>query len=433
METRRIVAFAQQSKWGSIISGVSFVLICIATLTPGAPPPPAGSIPVCRGWCDDPLLADFARNIVLFMPLGFGLRLAGVRTRWAVLFGSALSATVELLQIRVVVGRDASFLDWISNTIGTVLGVLAAVYLYSLLRPRPRTAARLAICALGGWVFVLALGGWGIQPAPTGFAYWGERTPRLRTFPPFRGELRSGRVNGFEVPSGPLPNEDTVRKSLRAGRVRVDATVLSGPSTPPAEIAPIVRIADGTQREILLLGRGGKELVFRYRSRATAMRLEAPAFALARVFDSGSDGDEELLDPSESLSAVLDSGRLVLSARNQHRLRQLQFDLSPAVAWSFFVPWDEWLGPNTSFLSTLWLGALLLPAGYWTRGAARERKGRGRWIGLLALATVVATIAVLPRIFGLPAAPASHYVAGIVGLGAGWILAIFSSRSQPAR
>src|SRR5215510_13320627 len=111
----RTVALAQQSKWGSIIAVGSILFICVATLTPGSPPSPDDATSICHWWCEDSLVADFARNILLFLPMGFGLRLAGVRSSWAILAGVCLSATVELLQIRIIVGRDASVLDWISN------------------------------------------------------------------------------------------------------------------------------------------------------------------------------------------------------------------------------------------------------------------------------------------------------------------------------
>ena len=426
------MAFAQQSKWGSIIAGISFVLVCLATLTPGGPPPPPGSMPVCTGWCDDPLMADFARNIVLFMPLGFGLRLAGVRMPWAILFGSALSATVELLQIRVVVGRDASFLDWTSNTIGTISGAVIAAELHRILLPRSVAATRFVICAVAAWIGVLALGAWGIQPAPTGFQYWGERTPRLRAFPPFRGALLSGRVEGSEMPSAPLPNEDILRRSMSLGQIRVNAVVLPGPHSPPAEIAPIVRVADRTQREILLLGRGGKELVFRYRARATALRLETPAFALERVFET-QDGARDTIDPADSLAATLDHGHLVLSARTQQGFLVRRFDLSPGLSWSFFVPWDQWLGPDSAFVSMVWLGALLIPAGYWMGLASRGGGGRGLILVFICVASVVATVALIPTIFGLPASPSSEYVSALLGLGAGWVCSLLVRRLAATR
>jgi len=427
----RIVAFEPQPKWGSIIAAVSVAFICLATLSPGAPEPP-GAQPNCQPWCDDPLLADFIRNIVLFAPMGFGLRLAGVRARWAIVAGTLLSAAVELLQLQVIVGRDASVLDWISNTLGTMAGVGIASQLRAILLPLPRSALRLTIGAVTGWVAILVLGAWGIQPAPTELPFWGQRTPRLRQYPPFRGRLLSGRLNGVELPSARVGNDENIRGPLRAGRSHVDAIVLPGLPSPQAEIAPILRVADGGLREILLLGRSDQELVFRYRLRATSLRLETPAFALARAFASIRDNVGEGPEVPESLSVALDRGRLTLTAQNQGEIHRRVFDLTAASAWSFFLPWEYWYGPNAAFLSLLWLGALLLPAGYWGAHSARER--RTRWTALaIALMIVPATLVALPRAFPLAPAMASQFIAAIGGLALGWSVAVLVERRQRRR
>ena len=407
---------AQQSKWGSIIAGVSVLLICVATLTPGTPPS-AAALAECNGWCTDSLVADFARNIVLFLPLGFGLSLAGVRTSRAILLGSCLSATVELLQIRIIVGRDASALDWMSNSLGTIAGALLATHLSSLTRPRPRTAAALLVLALSVWVGVLVLGAWGIQPAPSGDPYWGQRAPELGDAPPFRGELLSARVNGLEIPSERLMNDDTIRAPLAAGRIRVEAIVRPGPSPAPGGIAPIVRIADGARREIFMLGRGGKELVFRVRLRASSLRLETPAFALAGAFQDEQNVQPKVADLPESLFASVDAGRVRLAAR-QDGGPSREFDLSPAVAWSFFLPWDYWFGPNAAWISQLWLGALLFPVGYWAALAERD----ARRTMLITTTLVVLTLILIPPLFSLPRVRLSHVLASLVGLALGWAL-----------
>ena len=341
---------AQQSKWGSIIAGVTALLICVATLTPGTPPT-AAEIAACSGWCTDSLVADFARNIILFLPLGFGLRMAGVRPGRALLVGACLSAAVEILQIRVIVGRDASFLDWISNSLGTMTGVVIATHGSILIRPRSQTAAALSLVALGLWLGILLLGAWGIQPAPSSDPYWGQRAPQLGDSPQFLGELLSARVNDVEIPSERMANDDAIRGPLGDGRVRVEAIVRPGPPPPPAGIAPIVRIADGAEREIVLLGRGGKELVFRVRLRASMLRLETPAFALAGAFRDGGNFEPETVESPESLFAVVDRGRVRLAARGDGEARSREYELSPAVAWSFFLPWDYWFGPNAAWIS----------------------------------------------------------------------------------
>jgi len=389
-------------------------------LTPGTPPSPE-EIAACRGWCGDSLVADFVRNIILFLPVGFGLRLAGVRTSRAILFGTCLSAAVELLQLRVIVGRDASVLDWISNTVGTVVGTLIAIHSTSLIRPRPRTAATLTIAALALWVGILLLGAWGIQPAPSSDPYWGQRAPQLGDFPPFRGKVLSVRVNGVEIPSERMVNDDAIRAPLRAGRVRLDANVLPGPPPLSTGIAPIMRIADGAEREILMLGRGGDEMVFRVRLRASTLRLETPAFALASAFEDVPRVYPKVVDSPESLFASFDGGRVQLAARRKGHARSREFELNPGVAWSFFLPWDYWFGPNAASISRLWLWALLFPVGYWA-AMTTEQRGARRPI-LITMTFVALTLVIVPELFSLPHIRVSLVLSALAGVLLGWVVA----------
>ena len=78
---------------------------------------------------------DMASNVLGYVPLGGLVALALVRDRrWgagsaaigAVLAGSALSLSLELLQ-HLLPGRVPSALDWVCNTAGSALGVLLAL------------------------------------------------------------------------------------------------------------------------------------------------------------------------------------------------------------------------------------------------------------------------------------------------------------------
>ena len=391
------MALAQQAKWGSIIAGAGFVFICAATLTPGSIPPPDASADLCRGWCDDVLIADFARNIVLFLPFAFGLALAGVRPLWALLAGSALSALVELLQINIIVGRDSSVLDWISNSLGAALGVAIATGRGTLVNPRPRSALWLMGLALTTWMALLLLGAWGLMPAPGTNSYWGERAPRLGSLPPFLGELQSARVNGTELPSARVADAEAIRVPLREGQLAVEAIVYPGPETPASQVAPIVRVADGERREILLLGRSADELVFRYRSHANVLRLQSPSFSLPHAFVTAADTAQRQL--TQTLSAQLENGRVLLAARRGGRPLEQIVAIDPALAWTFFVPWDYRIGTKTAWLGDLWIGLLLVPAGYWSLALSRAR--RSRWPIATATTLPLMLLAIVPAAFGL--------------------------------
>ena len=416
------------ARLGWAIAAAALLVICIATLTPSTPGIIRGANALTRArWTADALLADFLRNIVLFVPLGLGLRLAGVRTRQAILAGALVSLGVELLQATVVHGRDASVLDWLSNSLGTVVGAMLGTYGAALLAPPPRRAAWLSVAWLACWLASLLLGAWGLRPAPTFARYWGERTPRIGSYADYRGELSSVRLNDVEVPSAPLLNDASVRQSLRAGRVRIAAVVRPGPE-PYSGLAPIVRVADEASREILVLAESRRGLVLKVRLRASTAGLETPGVVLPGAFPvHTAEGDG--FAAAESVFAQLEDGRVRLAALGQFGTRRTEVALRPSFVWSFVVPWEYNLGSAAGFLGAVWLAALLLPVGYY--GAAVER--RSYRLGLLAL-TVVALafgVEVVPLLFSLPRASPAEWLAAIAGLALGY--ASGRRRAQNAR
>jgi len=104
-------------------------LILVATLSPE----PEAVWTTCE-WPG--CLLDVAQNLVLFAPLGVSLFLATRSHTKSIAVGAALSLAIELLQLHVVRGRDASLADWIANTIGTAAGAQLAVAADAVLRRR---------------------------------------------------------------------------------------------------------------------------------------------------------------------------------------------------------------------------------------------------------------------------------------------------------
>lgn len=85
---------------------------------------------------------EFLANIVLFVPLGLLVPLAIGRLRsrvlWlTVLLGFVLSACIELAQLAIP-GRVSDVRDVMSNTLGTVVGVLVVWALRPVVAPRIR-------------------------------------------------------------------------------------------------------------------------------------------------------------------------------------------------------------------------------------------------------------------------------------------------------
>ncbi|MGH7528764.1 MAG: VanZ family protein [Gemmatimonadales bacterium] len=113
----------------------------------------------------DTAAAEIAQNLLLFVPLGVALALAGMRPRRAIVLGGALSVTVEFLQ-QWIPGRDPSFGDIVCNTLGTALGVTLVRMTPRWLSVGPRRAARrafaTALLAAAAW---LAAGWLSLHPA----------------------------------------------------------------------------------------------------------------------------------------------------------------------------------------------------------------------------------------------------------------------------
>ena len=84
-----------RSTWVVVVA-LSTLGILIATLhSAGTELPPGWSLTLTSG---DTALAELIQNLLLFIPLGISLVLAGVRPLRAVAIGAGLSLTVEFLQ-----------------------------------------------------------------------------------------------------------------------------------------------------------------------------------------------------------------------------------------------------------------------------------------------------------------------------------------------
>lgn len=412
------MALTQQQKWGRCIALVSIALIAFATLRPGPHVPIAHREPGCSRWEDDKLLADFLLNVLLFLPLGFGGRLAGFRPLAVIGSGAALSAAIELLQLRVIPGRDASLLDVISNSLGTTAGLVVAVYLAMLVAPTPRQAARLVGGGATVVVLMVVAAVWALGPAPGGNDLWGQLTPVLGFGPPYDGELLAARLNGMPLASERIIPDETLRDAMRSGLIDLSAVVR--PAPPDGQGGAIVRIADGCGREILLLSQLHSALKFKFRMDATAVGLETPSFQLTRAFAPPADHDGS--DAADSVSVHLGGGRLALTVAGAHSVHRVVFPLSPAMSWAFFLPWSYSLGGRSWIWSSLWLAALLVPVGYW--GGRAVRGQAGRYALLASSAAVVASLALAPWLRHLPPVTHAQWLAVIVGAGAGWAAAV---------
>lgn len=100
-------------------------------------------------------LAELIQNLLLFIPLGAALVLAGVRPLWAIAIGAALSFSVEFAQLSIP-GRDSSLGDIVANTLSTAVGAALVQTRDRWLFVPPRRAlwqgAALGLVAIGVWL-----------------------------------------------------------------------------------------------------------------------------------------------------------------------------------------------------------------------------------------------------------------------------------------
>jgi hypothetical protein len=351
-------------------------------------------------------------NVFLFVPLGAGLYLSGVNGLRAVAIACALSMAVELTQLFVIPGRDATLGDVIMNTIGASLGFLVALKSKVWLTPRPGVAARLAIVSGIGWLLLQALTTAALMPSYPSSDYYGEVAPSLAGFAKFRGGVRNAAVGDIPIPNSRFPSTDAVIKALSAGSA-LSATAI--PSALSSEVAPVVRIADDRQREIALLGLRRGDFVFRVRTVAATLRLRPLTFAL-------------MIPPRESTdqtSALTVSGQY---RRNNVSLRTAdsqsvvtnQIAVSPALGWALFVPFQWFIraGMREEALECLWVALILVPLGYWVgRWSARSGWGTARariiTAACLEILLVTAGLVGLPLLLGLASVSLAEFLLGV--------------------
>ena len=95
-------------------------------------------------------------NVLLFVPLGVGLALYGLRGKHALLAAFALSVLIESAQL-LIPGRDSTIGDVLTNTLGGGIGFASCQYALVWLRPSPRVATGLVVFWCVVWLTVQAL------------------------------------------------------------------------------------------------------------------------------------------------------------------------------------------------------------------------------------------------------------------------------------
>lgn len=349
--------------------------------------------------CGERGMADTLLNIALFMPLGLIL---GARIRSSVrayALAVAISTSIEFAQV-FIPGRDSSIADIVFNGLGAALGVGLARSWELWLLPQPRTARLLGAIAALGAVSVFAATDLLLRPAFPSAQYDASWTPRFSHRVYYEGSVIAASVGETSIPGGLLADSEVVRAGLLAGKP-VRATVVAGAA--PDGTAPLLSI-NGVQMQIASLSVDHFDLVFRYRMRSDALRLDRPQLRYGGAFLGVRPGQMVRVGAERN-------GKAYCMWVDDSRHCGLGFTLGDGwslLLWSPSLP--AWLG---ALLSLIWLALIATPAGFWAPGFREATAG----------AIAVGLGLVLVPIFGtLLATPWPQYLAASAGLALGWTL-----------
>lgn len=409
---------------GRVVAAASLVLIAFATLRPEAAPPLTTGLCIICGSLGS---VDAILNLLLFVPLGIGFALSGFTGRRAVLIVVGLSALIEIAQFIAIPGRDGSVGDLFTNSFGGAAGFAVGRYALIWLRPTGKIAIRLAAGWGVLWLVVQAISSFAFSPSFPISAYYGQLARAFPTLATFRGRILSATIDAVTVPDSRIVNSDETREALQRGAT-VGALVV--PAGPTPKVAPIIRIADAEQNEIVLLAQRSRDLVFGVRTGADVLRLRPPRFAIAEAFPGPGSGPSVTPVHNALLSARFERHAVSMGVQRDSTEASLRVPIKPSLGWTLVLPFQWYLaGTGREFMVTFgWLALWTLPVGYWGTSIVREVRAesivRARWFVALGIVLLVAAgLVVAPNAFGLPMAPVVDWFAALAGLVAGWTLA----------
>jgi hypothetical protein len=335
--------------------------------------------------CGDRWAADALVNVLLFVPFGAALAVAGVPLSRCVLGGALLSASVEFAQLYIP-GRDPSLGDLLSNPLGAGLGAALVATTSSWLLPAHPRAAPLSRAASLAAAALCYVTGWLLTPALPQSRYFGLWTPNIGNLEWYRGRVRDVTISDVPIPEGPVANSASVRELLLAsGGFSLHVRAIAGPRT--AELGGLLAVYDEHQREIMLLGPDRDDLVLRLRTRATLWHLDQPDLRLPNALRSAAPGD------ALNVKVLGRRGRYVMTV-NSSGAAGLGFTVGSG--WAVLMYPESLPAWLKTLLTLVWSAVLWVPAAFWAR------TGRDRWVAAAAVAAGLLGAPALTPLSGTP-------------------------------
>jgi hypothetical protein len=395
-----------QRRLGYRLAAISLALIGLLTLLPQPDEVVrAAATPIYCILCGDLGSVDFLLNVLLFVPLGIGLALAGFSVRRVVVISALTTVCIELLQLGIIAGRDASLGDLVANTLGGGFGALLGVHWRSTVLPDARRARRLALTWALGLAWVWAGTAWALGVAlPQGAPWYGAWAPDLANYDQFPGQTLGVRVGGEPLLPGSALDQQRIEDVATARPGLAFRAILA---ERPRSLAPIGMIMDGWRRDALLIGQDRQDLAFQVRMRAAILKLRTPTVNL-RDGMAGQPGD------TVDAQGELRNGAFELSSRIGGELRTRRLPLSASWGWSLVTPWTSVLGEEVRSLTAFWIVGLVGVLAYWSVLA-------GGATLVIPLVTVPLLLGAIPRAASFPPAHWSEWLAALVGILVGFL------------
>lgn len=313
--------------------------------------------------CGDAGTTDVLLNLLLFAPLGVGLRWRGWSGGRAVLAICLLTLAIEGTQAFALAGRDATISDVLANSLGGAIGWWGWPRLVGWADPAVaearRGAAVIAAVSTLAWLGT----GWGLHPDGSPERPWvGQPLHQWRGHDPFPGTLQRVALNGIDVPNDPLSRTPDLNDSLV-----LEIALTRQDTTPPGRPVSLLRIVDARGRPQLAVTQRGEALLATVRARASAWRVRTPTWRV----------DNAMVMPGHvpwRLQWAWHADRIELQAgpADGPVTRRRTIPISIGLGWAFVHPFAAPIGsPLADAWTAIWLALWGLPLG-WCLGWLRR-------------------------------------------------------------
>ncbi len=356
--------------------------------------------------CGEGGATDVVVNLALFVPFGVLARLYCLSLRRLVPWAFGLTLAIELTQATLLVGRDATLGDVLSNTGGAVLGWLLVVWVVSIAHsPRKARIASLLVLACQATIWLGT--GFGMRPSLDGAPPWVGRFGNSgASQAAFEGTIQAVTLAGIPVSMDPLVRLPGPHDSLTLGLVLTRTS-----STPPPRPSSIVRLVDGTPRAFIRVSqvRGGMDM--EVQMPASALRFRTPSWRFSKAMEIPTGKPWRFDWRWHATTVELVSGPAASPEQSTHLERRI----SVGLGWALVHPFTWAIDERAEWWTALWLFSWFVLLGWCARLAGR------RFAIVLVCAAVMVLIAA-GWLTGLPVVIA-ELLPSLLGLAAGWWVA----------